>query len=63
MRAADSDGELDRRIYQMGEFGRINNVAKRQQTRCVADVVSDSCLNRCQEDWPAVLGSLPGFYA
>lgn len=30
MRAADSDAELDRRIYQLGEFGKINNVAKRQ---------------------------------
>ena len=30
MRAADSDEELDGRIYQLGEFERINNVAKRR---------------------------------
>ncbi|KDQ32556.1 hypothetical protein PLEOSDRAFT_1031408 [Pleurotus ostreatus PC15] len=29
MRAARSDEELDRRIYAMGDFGRIMNVAKR----------------------------------
>lgn len=30
MRAARSDEELDRRIYAMGDFGRIMNVAKRR---------------------------------
>jgi len=29
MRAADSDAELDRRIYALGEFEKINNIAKR----------------------------------
>lgn len=34
MRAADSDAELDRRIYQLGEFEKINNIAKRLLTLC-----------------------------
>jgi len=29
MRAADSDAELDRRIYALGEFEKIINIAKR----------------------------------
>lgn len=29
LREANSDAELDERIYQMGDFGRIMNIAKR----------------------------------
>ena len=47
MRAADSDGELDRRIYQLGEFDKINNVAKRRSTRFIFNIISHSSSNRC----------------
>ena len=44
MRSADSDAELDRRIYQLGEFEKINNVPKRQQFLCTSNAISHSSL-------------------
>ena len=32
MRAADSDAELDRRIYAFGEFEKLKDIAKRTYT-------------------------------
>ena len=42
MRAADSDAELDGRIFQLGEFGGINNIAKRLLVWSVSNVISHS---------------------
>jgi len=50
MRVADSDGELDRRIYQLGEFEKINNIAKRPLISYASNVASHSSSPRCQED-------------
>ena len=33
LRVADTDEELDARIYQYGDFGKIKNVAKRKSSR------------------------------
>ena len=61
MRAADSDAELDRRIYALGEFEKINNIAKRLSIRYASDVVSHSSLYRSKEDWLVVFRSLSRF--
>jgi len=58
MRAADSDAELDRRIYALGEFEKINNIAKRLSIRYASDVTSHSSLYRSKEDWLVVFRSL-----
>jgi hypothetical protein len=34
MRQANTDTELDDRIYQLGDFGRIMNIAKRKFFCC-----------------------------
>ena len=58
MRAADSDGELDRRIYALGEFEKINNIAKRLFIQYSSNVASHSSSHRSQEDWLVVFRSL-----
>lgn len=35
MRQANTDGELDDRVYSFGDFGRIMNIAKRSYELCV----------------------------
>ena len=40
MRSANSDEELDIRIYAMGEFGKINNVAKRLSMQCISQALT-----------------------
>ena len=63
MRAADSDAELDRRIYRLGEFEKINNIAKRPLIPCASDVASHSPSRRRQEDRVVVFRSILGLCA
>ena len=55
-RQADSDAELDARIYQLGSFGKIMNVAKRPSIFLLfRNLASDTFKNRCKKDRSAVL--------
>ena len=63
MRAANSDAESDRRIYALGEFEKISNVAKRLSIQCASSIASYLTSHRCQKDWLAVFHGILGLYA
>jgi len=60
MREANTDAELDDRIYKLGDFGRIMNIAKRTLRRFHAVVDREKIiyphLCRRKTDRPAFLG-------
>jgi hypothetical protein len=63
MRAANSDAELDSRIYALGEFVKIGNIAKRLSIQRVSSIASHLTSHRCQENWPAVFWGILGLHA
>src|SRR6266542_1100645 len=45
MYAANFDAELDGRIYPLGEFEKINNIAKRLSIQCVSSSIPSHLTN------------------
>lgn len=57
LREAQSDDELDNRIYSFGDFKKIMNAGKRKHTiTLLTTKVTRSDTSRCQKNWSLVFG-------